>query len=142
MNSTFLRTTEIDQILSAHHQLWDGAPVITFKDQTQSSYTPLHGGYHSVQLANAKGVAYLWITQNLHKPSYGTTAIEHATSRGETLRITWIVDTASGRFRYLGRIETHTYPDRSEHIHIETYRNDDVQVIYTTHPAYRNTSLS
>lgn len=135
-------TPDIQSILSAHHQLWDGSETITYKDQTESSYTPPHGGYHSVVLKNSLGVPHLWITQNMNKSSYGTYSITRAIDRGDRMRITWIVNTAKGEFKYIGRIETYEYADseRPPRIHIETYKNNDVTVIYTTNPAYSSTS--
>lgn len=132
-------TPEIEQILSVHNQLWEGASTISYKDQIASSYQPDHGGYRSVQLNNAKGIPHLWITQNMNNSTYGSYSISRAAANGQRLRITWIIATSHGEYRYVGRIETHQYFDslRQDRTHIETYHNDDVTVVYTNNEAYQ-----
>lgn len=136
------RTPEIDAILSVHHQLWDHADTITYKEQTAFSYQPSHRGYRSVILNNAKGVPHLWVTQNMHKTTYGSYAITRADQAGERLRITWIVYTANGEYRYVGQVQTHEYfhDHKQDRIHIETYAGDTVNIVYTTHQAYAKDS--
>jgi hypothetical protein len=131
-------TPDVQHILTAHHQLWDAHDIITYKDQSESSFAPSSGGYRSVILNNSKGVPHLWITQNLHQSTYGTYAIQRAELNGEVLRITWIVDTSNNGYAYVGRIETHEYfrENQLDRIHIETYSGDDVNVIYTTNSHY------
>lgn len=132
----YIITPEIEQILSVHEQLWNKNTVITYKDQTEYSYTPPHGGYNSVILKNSNGTPHMWITQNMNKSSYGTLAIERAVKNKQDLRITWIIKVSDNQYIYTGQIRTHKYfdPNTLDSIRIETYQNEVTKVIYDNDP--------
>lgn len=95
----------INEILNVHDSLWnalyssdESRPSITYKGNTYSIQIPKHRGYASVMLPNSSGTRFMWVTQNLHKSSYGTMAIERSRKLGEDQRITWILDTSNGGF--------------------------------------------
>jgi len=95
----------VDEILAVHDSLWEAVystdestPSITYKGNTYPIQVPRHKGYASVMLPNSTGTRFMWITQNLHKSSYGTLAIERARKHGEDQRLTWILDTSNGGF--------------------------------------------
>lgn len=136
IKETYILTPDIEQILSVHNQLWEGMSIITYKDQSQSSYSPSHNGYRSVILNNANGIPHMWITQNMSKSSYGTMAIEKAKSKGEDLRITWVVKVENGQFIYRSRISTHFFPNQEKQpiIEIETYKDELTEVLYSNDP--------
>lgn len=132
----YIITPEIEQILSVHYQLWDKNTIITYKDQTEYSYTPEHGGYNSVILKNNNGTPHMWITQNMNKSSYGTLAIERAIKNKQDLKITWIINVSDNQYVYAGQVRTHQYfdPNKLDSIRIETYQNEVTKVIYDNDP--------
>jgi len=100
-------------MLSVHDALWDyllekpeANNQLIFAGNPYEIMVPPGKNYASVILPNANGRKYLWITQNLHKNTYGTMAILRAKANGFDHRITWIIDTNDGQFRYRTNIMT------------------------------------
>lgn len=108
-----LTDEQATEILNVHNALWNAVydhdsnnHVLRYKDELYQINIPPHRGYASVLLPNSKGTKFLWITQNLHKSTYGTLAIQRQTSQGNDHRISWIVDTNNGQFNYRSNITT------------------------------------
>ncbi len=101
------------EIIAVHDSLWNAVysestsnRTLIYKDKSYSINIPPHKGYASVLLPNPEGKNFLWITQNLHKSTYGTLAIAHEKELGNDHRITWIVDSNNGTFKYRTNILT------------------------------------
>jgi hypothetical protein len=133
----------VDEILSVHDSLWEAVystddPTLTlnYKGATYTIQIPHHRGYASVMLPNAKGSKFMWITQNLRKPTYGTMAIDRAKKDGEDHRMSWIVDTSNGGFTYRAYIST-TKNLASELIagHIEIYDSLGREIVWSHNQA-------
>lgn len=108
-----LTDIQASEILEIHDKLWDAVSnnqsqnhTLTYKDKSYQINIPGHCGYASVLLPNSKGTKFLWITQNIHKSTYGTLAINRQKELGNQHRITWIVDTNNGLFSYRSNITT------------------------------------
>lgn len=133
----------VNQILGVHNSLWDyvygqheSAPTLNYKGNTYPVQIPHHRGYASVMLPNDKGSKFMWITQNLRKPTYGTMAIDRAKKLGEDHRMSWIVDTTNGGFTYRAYIST-TKNLASELIagHIEIYDSLGREILWSHNQA-------
>jgi len=108
-----LTDEQAKEILYVHNALWNAVydhdsdnHILRYRDTPYQINIPPHRGYASVLLPNSKGTKFLWITQNLHKSTYGTLAIQRQTNQGNDHRITWIVDTNNGQFNYRSNITT------------------------------------
>jgi hypothetical protein len=114
-----LTDIQASEILKIHDSLWNAlyeshyannstskAHKLTYKDISYQVNIPAHCGYASVLLPNSNGKNFLWITQNIHKSTYGTFAIRNQKELGNDHRITWIVDTNNGLFSYRSNITT------------------------------------
>ena len=131
----------IDDILSVHHTLWDALttgrsnPCVTYNNETYDIRIPPHGGYASAILPNKNGTPFLWITQNLNKTSYGTLQIERQAKLNNDHRISWIVDTRNGGFKYIFNIST-TTNDTGHCINgtIEMYDQFGTSTVWSTNP--------
>jgi hypothetical protein len=106
-----IKQEQVQSVLDVHNALWDAVydldssqHSLIYNGVEYSIKIPAHRGYASVMLPNKNGVQFMWITQNLHKSSYGTMSIANAKARGEEQRITWIVDTRHGKFTYVSNI--------------------------------------
>lgn len=104
---------QVKQTLYVHDQLWNylhgktnGNNILEYDGSEYIIQQPSHKGYASVVLPNSRGKNFLWITQNLNKTTYGSMAIERYKSEGKDHRITWIVDTNNGDFKYRSNIST------------------------------------
>ena len=113
-----LTDIQASEILEIHDKLWDAVSngesqnhTLTYKDKSYQINIPGHCGYASVLLPNSKGTKFLWITQNIHKSTYGTLAINRQKDLGNQHRITWIVDTNNGLFSYRSNITTTRNPE-------------------------------
>lgn len=138
-----LSQQNIEEILRVHNTLWDAlysnlttTPTqhsITYNDETYSINIPSANNYASAVLPNTNGVPFLWITQNLNKPSYGTLAIERHAKSNNDHRITWIIDTRNGGFKYKFNIST-TYNDTGNLIDgiMERYDDYGTSVVWST----------
>jgi hypothetical protein len=133
----------VDEILSVHNSLWeavysaDESPsTLTYKGNTYPIQIPHHRGYASAMLPNDKGTRFMWITQNLRKPSYGTMAIERAKKFGEDHRMSWVVDTSNGGFNYRSYVST-TKSSALELIagHIEIYDSLGREIVWSHNQA-------
>jgi hypothetical protein len=133
----------VNQILGVHNSLWDyvygqdeSEPTLNYKGNTYPVQIPHHRGYASVMLPNDKGSKFMWITQNLRKPTYGTMAIDRAKKLGEDHRMSWIVDTTNGGFTYRSYIST-TKNLASELIagHIEIYDSLGREIVWSHNQA-------
>lgn len=105
--------SQIESTLSVHNQLWNyfhgytnGNNILTYNDAEYIIQQPSHKGFVSVTLPNSRGKNFLWITQNLNKTTYGSMAIAKYKSLGKDHRITWVVDTSNGDFKYRSNITT------------------------------------
>jgi len=134
-----LSQAELQEVLNTHNALWnalydyDGLRhCVTYKDETYDIRIPPHRGYASAILPNKNGNPFLWITQNLNKSSYGSLAIERAQKNDQDHRITWIVDTTNGQFKYRTNIST-TVNDLGQLIYanIEMYDSLGAQTIWS-----------
>ena len=113
-----LTDIQASEILEIHDTLWNAVSdsnsrvhTLTYKDTSYQINIPGHCGYASVLLPNSNGKKFLWITQNLHKSTYGTLAINRQKDLGNQHRITWIVDTNNGLFSYRSNITTTRNPE-------------------------------
>ena len=124
-----LSQENVNEVLRVHNALWDALQEanpssITYNDETYSVRIAPNNNYASVVLPNNNGVPFLWITQNLSKQSYATLAIERQAKMNNVHRITWIIDTRNGGFKYRFNITT-TYNDAGNLIHGIMERYDD-----------------
>lgn len=133
-----LSQENLNEVLRVHNLLWDALQEtnltsITYNDETYSIRIAPNNNYASVVLPNNNGVPFLWITQNLNKPSYGTLQIERQAKMNNVHRITWIVDTRNGGFKYRFNIST-TYNDAGNLIDgiIERYDDHGTSVVWST----------
>jgi len=131
------------EIIKVHDQLWNAvydrgvkSYSLTYKDKDYTINIPPHFGYASVLLPNSEGNKFLWITQNLNKSTYGTLAIKSAQDSNNDHRITWIVDTTNGGFRYRSNITT-TRDSQNTLIHgaIEIYDSLGKETIWSNNQA-------
>lgn len=81
----------------------------------------------------------LWITQPDHSSSnfddYASLIINEEFSKGNTCRITWIVDVYNGNFSYIGRVFTnYISKNNTDVITVERYKNNSIEVLYTNQP--------
>lgn len=138
-----LTNQEIQLILNTHDALWeayynlnDSFQSLEYKGETYPINKPSHQGYASVIIPNDNGTPFLWITQNLNKSSYGTSLIEKHKQEGKQTQLTWIVDTRSGRFRYVSHI--YTTKDKDQNLIyglIESYDSFGTEVLWSTIPS-------
>ena len=107
-----LTDQQASNILKVHDTLWDAASsgtrihTLIYQGNEYTIQIPGHKGYASVLLPNSNGTMFLWITQNIHKSTYGSLAIQRNNELGNSHRITWVVDTNNGGFSYRSNITT------------------------------------
>lgn len=108
-----LTDEQATEILKVHNSLWNAVydrdsnnQTLIYKNISYQINIPPHKAYASALLPNSTGIKFLWITQNLHKSTYGTLAINNQSIKGNDHRITWIVDTNNGQFNYRSNITT------------------------------------
>lgn len=122
----------INQLLSLHHALWDMDNKVEYFGKMYDVYKPEHKGFSRVLVPGKSGKNIMYITQNLNKSTYGTQAIQRAAKKGETLRITWVVDPSNGTFNYIGLIQTS--PDYTI---IERYDSFGTHTVYHSDPKFK-----
>lgn len=108
-----LTNAKAQEILAIHDTLWNALygdqttlHTLLYNDVNYDIKIPGHRGYASILLPNSNGIKFLWITQNIHKSTYGSLAIQRHNTLGNDHRITWIVDTNNGGFSYRSNITT------------------------------------
>lgn len=122
----------ISELLTLHHSLWDMDDEVHYFGDTYKVYKPEHKGFSRVLVPGKSGKNIMYITQNLNKSTYGTQEIQRAAKKGETVRITWVVDPSDGRFNYIGLIKT--TPSYSM---IEKYTSFGTQLVYHSDPNFK-----
>jgi hypothetical protein len=135
---------QIEQILNTHNSLWNSlydydSPdhCLHYNDKKYQIFIPNHRGYASVVLPNTTGNAFLWITQNLNKSTYGSNEILSARDKDQDLRITWVVDTKEGQFDYRANIKTCTdFSGELIHGDIEYYTSFGTHVLWSSNPLF------
>jgi len=136
-----LTSNQIENILTTHNTLWD----TLYDDTKQYSQLEYQGniydifiqadrGYASTIIPNAKGIPFLWITQNLHKSTYGSYQIQEAKNKNQDLRITWIVDTRNNRFVYVSNIYTKYESSNLIYGKIEYYDSLGTGILWSSNP--------
>jgi hypothetical protein len=115
----------ISELLSLHHSLWDMDDEVSYFGNEYEVYKPEHKGFSRVLVPGKSGKKILFITQNLHKSSYGTLEIQRAAKEGKTVRITWIIDPSEGTFTYIGCIKT-----TDDYTRIERYSSFGTHKMY------------
>lgn len=147
-----LTEQKLNEILMVHNSLWNAVydvdssyHTLNYCGQTYTIQKPspkqvngwdVYPGYASVILPNSKGSKFMWITQNLHKSTYGTLAIKRAQEAGEDHRITWVVDTTNGGFEYRSNIATTTKEGILISGSIEIYDDLGKEIIWSTNQSY------
>jgi hypothetical protein len=124
------------ELINIHHALWDRKDTVNYKGNSYNIYIPSHEGFASAIIPNSAGKNFLWITQNLNKPSYGSLEIKRSRSIGDDKRITWIVDNEDDKFKYVGLIKTCDYFDGLKDIVVEKYHDQVTEIVYTNDPGY------
>lgn len=122
----------ISELFNVHHSLWDMDDDVNYFGNWYKVYKPHHRGFSRVLVPGKSGKNIMFVTQNLNKSTYGTLEIQRAAKRGETIRITWIVDPSEGTFNYIGLIKTS--PGFSV---IEKYTKLGTQVMYHSNPKFQ-----
>lgn len=122
----------ISELLTLHHSLWNMDDEVEYFGNTYEVFKPEHKGFSRVLVPGKSGKNIMYITQNLNKSTYGTLEIQQAAKKGETVRITWIVDPSEGTFKYIGLIKTN-----SSHSLIEKYTSFGTQILYHTDPYFQ-----
>ncbi len=146
-----LTDDKASDILRVHHALWNAVydtdssyHSLQYCGQTYTIQKPptkqvdgwdIFPGYASVLLPNSKGSKFMWITQNLHKSTYGTLAIKRAQEHGEDHRITWVVDTKNGGFEYRSNITTTSKEGILIYGAIEIYDDLGKEIVWSTNKA-------
>lgn len=134
-----IQQEQIDQILQVHNSLWNALydfdsdyHCLHYKNIKYTILISSDRGYASVVLPNPKGINFMWITQNLHKSTYGTVSIQSARKHNQDHRITWIVDTHQGAFNYRSNITTTVQDDIMIDGAIEIYDNFGTEIVWST----------
>lgn len=122
----------ISELLALHHALWDLDDKVQYFGTWYDVYKPEHKGFSRVLVPGKSGKNIMYITQNLNKSSYGTIEIQRAAKKGETVRITWVVDPSEGTFKYIGLIKT-----TPSHTVVEKYTSFGTQILYHTDPYFK-----
>lgn len=122
----------ISELLALHHGLWDMDDHVQYFGKWYDVFKPEHKGFSRVVVPGKSGKNIMYITQNLNKSTYGTMEIQRAAKKGETVRITWIVDPSEGSFKYIGLIKT-----TDSYTIIEKYTNFGTQVMYHSDPKFQ-----
>jgi hypothetical protein len=130
----------LKEILSVHEALWNALydfdadfHSLEYQGKTYNIHIPAQRGYASVLLPNSNGTNFLWITQNLNKSSYGSSLIQKHRSENKDTRLTWIVDTRHGQFKYVSHIRT-TKDDEGNLVYgvLETYNAYGTECLWST----------
>ena len=141
-----IQQEQVTQILQVHNSLWnalydfDSDPhTLHYKGTQYSIKISADRGYASVVLPNPKGINFMWITQNLHKSTYGTVSIQRAREQNQDHRITWIVDTHQGAFKYRSNITTTVQDSIMIDGAIEIYDNFGTEIVWSNNPKLTTT---
>lgn len=129
----------IEEIINVHYSLWSYKSLVEWNNKFYSTKLSTKSLYNSVLLPNKNGKNMLWISQPNHLDSsfddYGSLIVKEEFLRGNTCRITWIVDVYNGKFSYIGRVFTNYIPkEDSNIIVIERYKDNLTETIYTNQP--------
>lgn len=108
----FQRT--LTQVMRIHNALYDGEDIIVERGKQYPVETVKEKGkdFRRVTIG-----PFVFITQNVAKPSPATKSMAKASAQGEKLRISWVLKGDD----YVGRVETSQAPDREENYKVNDF---------------------